>query len=71
MDNLEAKCLSMEVEYDVAGFLVFLIERWVDGTILTTQTGLTHRIVTALDIDHLPPKRTPSTVLIRKRMDRK
>jgi hypothetical protein len=56
--KLEASCLSMEAEDDVAGFLGVLIERRGDGTLLITQPGLTQRIVKALKIDRLPPKRT-------------
>jgi hypothetical protein len=58
--KLEASGLSMEAEDDVAGFLGVLIERRADGTLLMTQPGLTQRIVKALKIDHLPPKRTPA-----------
>jgi hypothetical protein len=58
--KLEASGLSMEAEDDVAGFLGVLIERRGDGTILMTQPGLTQRIVKALKIDRLPPKRTPA-----------
>jgi hypothetical protein len=58
--KLEESGLSLEAEDDVAGFLGVLIERRDDGTILMTQPGLTERIVKALKIDHLPPKRTPA-----------
>jgi hypothetical protein len=58
--KLEASGLSMEAEDDVAGFLGVLIERRGDGTIFTTQPGFTQRIVKALKIDRLPPKRTPA-----------
>jgi hypothetical protein len=57
---LEASGLSMEAEDDVAGFLGVLIERRGDGTILMTQPGLTQQIFKALNIDRLPPKRTPA-----------
>jgi hypothetical protein len=50
----------LEAEDDVAGFMGVLIERRGGGTILMTQPGLTERIVKALKIDHLPPKRTPA-----------
>jgi hypothetical protein len=58
--KLEASCLSMESKDCVAGFLGVLIERRGDGTIRMTQPGLIQRIVKALKIDHLPPKRTPA-----------
>jgi hypothetical protein len=58
--KLEDSGLSLEAEDDVAGFLGVLIKRRGDGTILMTQPGLTERIVKALEIDHLPPKRTPA-----------
>jgi hypothetical protein len=58
--KLEELGLSLEAEDDFAGFLGVLIERRGDGTILMTQPGLTERIVKALKIDHLPPKRTPA-----------
>jgi hypothetical protein len=58
--KLEASGLSMEAEDDVAIFLGVLIEHRGDGTMLMTQPGLTHQIVKALKIDHLPPKRTPA-----------
>jgi hypothetical protein len=50
----------LEAEDDVAGFLGFFIERRDDGTIIMTQPGLAQRTVKALNIDHLPPKRTPA-----------
>jgi hypothetical protein len=37
-----------------------LIESRGDGMILTTQPGLTQRIVKDLKIDHLPPTITPA-----------
>jgi hypothetical protein len=58
--KLDASGLSLEAEDDVAGFLVVLIERRGDGTILMKQPGPTQRIVKALKIDNLPPKRTPA-----------
>jgi hypothetical protein len=38
--KLEASCLSLEAEDDVAGFLGVLIDRLGDGTLLATQPGL-------------------------------
>jgi hypothetical protein len=57
---LEASGISLEAEDDVTRFLGVLIKRRGDGTILMTQPGLTEWIVKALNIDHLPPKRTPA-----------
>jgi hypothetical protein len=50
----------LEAEDNVARFLVVLIEHRGDRTILLTHLGITQRIVKALKIDHLPPKRTPA-----------
>jgi hypothetical protein len=58
--NLEEAGLKLEAEDDVAGFLGVLIERRYDGTLLMTQPGLTQRIVKALKIGKLTPKRTPA-----------
>jgi hypothetical protein len=58
--KLEEAGLQLEAEDNVDGFLGVLIECWNDGTILMTQPGLTHRILKALKIDKLPPKRTPA-----------
>jgi hypothetical protein len=58
--KLEEAGLQLEAEDDVAGFLGVLIERRDDGTLLMTQPGLTQRIVKALKIDKLRPKRTPA-----------
>jgi hypothetical protein len=44
----------------MAGFLEVLIDREEDGTIHMTQTGLTGRIITALNIGNLPIKQTPA-----------
>jgi hypothetical protein len=55
-----ASGLSLEAGDDIAGFLGVLIEHRGDRTILLTQPGLTQRIAKALEIDHLPPKRTPA-----------
>ena len=58
--TLKQERMPFNVEDDVAGFLGVHIEKREDGTIHLTQTGLIKRIVEALNIDHLPPKRTPA-----------
>jgi hypothetical protein len=52
--------MNLEEEDDVAGFLGVLIQRHPgpNPTIELLQTGLIHRIVDALQISHLPSKRT-------------
>ncbi len=57
---IEDAGMHLEVEDDVAGFLGVLIDRKDDGTIHMTQTGLTDRIIKALNIGDLPMKRTPA-----------
>jgi hypothetical protein len=57
---IEDAGMHLEVEDDVAGFLGVLIDRKSDGTIHMTQTGLTDRIIKALNIGDLPMKRTPA-----------
>jgi len=52
--------MELEEESDVAGFLGVHIDRRPDDTIKLTQPGLTQRIVEALNISHLPTKRTPT-----------
>ena len=52
--------MDLEEESDVAGFLGVLVERCPDGSLKLLQTGLIQRIISALEIDHLPPKRTPA-----------
>ncbi len=57
---IEDAGMHLEVEDDVAGFLGVLIDLKNDGTIHMTQTGLTDRIIKALNTGHLPNKRTPA-----------
>jgi hypothetical protein len=52
--------MELEEEDDVAGFLGVHIERRPDGTIHLTQKGLIDRVIKALNIGDLPPKRTPA-----------
>ena len=52
--------MELEEEDDVAGFLGVHIERRSDGSIKLSQSGLIQRIIDALDITDLPPKKTPS-----------
>jgi hypothetical protein len=52
--------MDLEEETDVAGFLGVHIECRNNGSIKLTQKGLIQRIITALNIDHLPQKQTPS-----------
>jgi hypothetical protein len=56
--------MDLEEEDSVAGFLGVLIQRHSDNspTIELLQTGLIQRIADALQISHLPPKRTPAKV---------
>lgn len=60
ISGLRSLGMELEEESDVAGFLGVHIERRDDGSIKLTQKGLIQRIIDALDIDHLPPKQTPS-----------
>jgi hypothetical protein len=57
---LRACNLDLEEEDDVAGFLGILIDRRSDGSIELRQEGLIQRVIDALHVDHLPPKRTPA-----------
>jgi Reverse transcriptase (RNA-dependent DNA polymerase) len=52
--------MDLEEESDVAGFLGVLVDRRPDGSIHLLQKGLIQRILDALQIHHLPPKRTPA-----------
>jgi hypothetical protein len=58
--------MDLEEEDSVAGFLGVLIQRHsgTTPTIELLQTGLIQRIVDALQISHLPPKRTPAKVCV-------
>jgi hypothetical protein len=60
IDGLIAAGMELEVEEDVAGFLGVHIDRRKDGSIHLTQTGLTDRLIRALNIGDLPAKRTPA-----------
>ena len=60
IDGLRNLGMELEKEEDVAGFLGVHIDRRSDGTIKLTQKGLIKRIVDALNIAHLPTKRTPA-----------
>ena len=51
--------MDLEEESDVAGFLGVLVDRQPDGSIVLRQEGLIARIIDALKISHLHPKRTP------------
>jgi hypothetical protein len=54
--------MDLEEEDDVAGFLGVLVRR-IPGpntSIELLQTGLIQRIIDALQINHLPPKKTPA-----------
>jgi hypothetical protein len=59
---MEELDMDIEEEDDVAGFLGVHIERNPNGTITLTQVGLITRIIEALNIAHLPKKRTPAKV---------
>jgi hypothetical protein len=52
--------MKLQKEEDVAGFLGVHIDRRDDGSIKLTQKGLIKRIIDALNINHLPNKRTPA-----------
>jgi len=52
--------MDLQKEEDVAGFLGVHIDRRSDGSIKLTQKGLIKRIIDALNINHLPNKRTPA-----------
>jgi Reverse transcriptase (RNA-dependent DNA polymerase) len=54
--------MDLEEESDVAGFLGVLIDRRPDGSIALLQQGLIARIIDALHISDLHPKRTPSAL---------
>ena len=58
--GLQDRDMELQKEEDVAGFLGVHIDRRSDGTIKLTQKGLIKRIVDALNISHLPPKKTPA-----------
>jgi hypothetical protein len=58
--GLQDQNMELQKEEDIAGFLGVHIDRRSDGTIKLTQKGLIKRIVEALNIDHLPVKRTPA-----------
>ena len=58
--GLRSRGMDLEEEADVAGFLGVLIDRRDDGSIQLTQKGLIKRILSALNIDHLPTKQTPA-----------
>lgn len=62
--KLKQNGMDLEVEGEVAGFLGVHINRdHQNNTVTLTQAGLTKRIIEALDIEHLPPKRTPATAV--------
>jgi hypothetical protein len=59
--KLKALGMELEVEDSVAGFLGVHIERnEKDQSIKLTQTGLTKRIIDALEVSHHPIKHTPA-----------
>jgi hypothetical protein len=62
IDQLSKADLDLEVEDSVAGFLGVHIDRNTDtGTIKLTQSGLTKRIIEALNVGSLPRKFTPAS----------
>jgi hypothetical protein len=60
VSGLRSLGMDLEEEDDVAGLLGVLVDRKDDGSIELLQLGLIQRIVTALQITHLPGKRTPA-----------
>ncbi len=61
IQKLRQQDMELEVEESVAGFLGVHMERNErDGSIKLTQTGLTKRIIEALNIGDLPIKHTPA-----------
>lgn len=58
--GLRKQDLDLEEEDDVAGFLGVLVNRHTNGSIELLQEGLIQRVIDALQIDHLPPKKTPA-----------
>jgi hypothetical protein len=52
--------MELQKEEDVAGFLGVHIDRRDDGSIKLTQKGLIKGIIDAVNINHLPNKRTPA-----------
>jgi len=60
VNGLRNLSMDLEEESDVAGFLGVLVDRRPDGSIQLLQKGLIQRILDALQIHHLPPKRTPA-----------
>jgi hypothetical protein len=62
VDGLKRLGMDLEEEDDVASFLGVLIQKHPGATttIELLQTGLIKRIIDALQITHLPPKRNPS-----------
>jgi len=57
---LRGQELELSEEDDVAGFLGVHINREKDGKIILTQTGLTERIIKALNLGDEPSKDTPA-----------
>ena len=59
--KLQQNGMELEVEDSVADFLGARVERNdEEGTIKLTQLGLAKRILDIMQIDHLPPKKTPA-----------
>jgi hypothetical protein len=52
--------MNLGIEHEVAGFLGVHIDRRSNGIINMTQTGLTKRIITSLNIRDMHAKRTPT-----------
>ena len=57
--GLRSLHMDLEEESDVAGFLGVLVEHRSDGSIALLQKGLIARVIDALNIQDLYPKRTP------------
>jgi hypothetical protein len=60
IDGLVAAGMEFKVKEDVTGFLGVHIDRHKDGSIHLTQTGLTDRLIKALNIGDLQAKRMPA-----------
>ena len=59
LKQLRARGLELDEENSVAGFLGVAIER-KNNKIVMSQVGLIDKIISALQIDHLPQTKTPT-----------